>query len=272
MPINSDPSFTVAANPGAVGSSRWLAPEITNPSRKGNAAPVIESKAADVFAFAMLAVEVFTSKIPFEGQKNEVVVVHISRGGRPEMPGNAQLVGLTCAMWRLLESCWQHNPNRRPTMEEVVRRWLKFVESNSDSGSVVTECVKTALVIQTPLLFCSQLSDRSREPQSARCPILETNRPQAKTEAIQLPTKPGAVRSRTKSESVLLGTGSAYVPFRTESEHVRFRTNPESAEQGAKSRAVRLRTRSPAPRFGASIFPGECRFQTLTYKCHSTYT
>ena len=118
---------------------------------------MIESKAADVFAFAMLAVEVFTGKIPFEGQKNEVVVVHISRGGRPEMLGNAQLIGLTCAMWRLLESCWQQNPNKRPAMEEVVRRWRKFVEGNNDDGNIVTKCVQIALVIRNPLLFRSQL-------------------------------------------------------------------------------------------------------------------
>ena len=118
---------------------------------------MIESKAADVFAFAMLAVEVFTGKIPFEGQKHEVVVLRFSRGGRPEMPGNAQLVGLTCAMWRLLESCWQQDPNKRPAMGEVVRRWQKFVESNRDDGNVVTECVQITPVIQSPLLFRSQL-------------------------------------------------------------------------------------------------------------------
>ena len=45
--------------------------------------PVMESKAADVFAFGMFAVEVFTGKIPFEEQKNKAVVLRISRGGRP---------------------------------------------------------------------------------------------------------------------------------------------------------------------------------------------
>jgi len=108
--------------------------------------PVMESKAADIFAFGMLAVEVFTGKVPFEGQKNEAVVLHISRGGRPEMPGIAQVVGLTGEMWKLLESCWQQNPKKRPTMEEVVRRLQGFVENNGDSNGV-TGCVQTTLVI-----------------------------------------------------------------------------------------------------------------------------
>ena len=64
---------------------------------------VVESKVADVFTFAMLVVEVFTGKVPFEGQKNEALVLLISQGGRPENP---QAVGLTNEMWKLLESCW----------------------------------------------------------------------------------------------------------------------------------------------------------------------
>ena len=146
--INSYPSFTVAATPGNVGGSRWLAPEIIIPPRKGASQPVMESKAADVFAFAMLAVEVFTGKIPFGEQKNEAVVVRISQGGRPEMPGNAQEVGLTSDMWTLLENCWDQNPNRRPSMGEVVRRWREFVENGG--GSI--ECVWTSLAI---LAACS---------------------------------------------------------------------------------------------------------------------
>jgi hypothetical protein len=46
--------------------------------------PVTETKAADVFAFEMFAVEVFTGKIPFEEQKNETVVLCVSQGGRTD--------------------------------------------------------------------------------------------------------------------------------------------------------------------------------------------
>jgi len=108
-----------------------------------------ESKHADVFAFAMFAVEVFTGKIPFEEQKNEAVVLQISRGGRPVMPANAQVVGLTSDMWKLLESCWQQNPKKRPTMDEVVRRWETFVE-HDDDNEIITEWVQITRVIWIP--------------------------------------------------------------------------------------------------------------------------
>ena len=145
--INSDPGFTAAATPGYIGGSRWVAPEITIPPRGGTSIPAMESKAADVFAFAMLAVEVFTGKIPFGEQKNEAVVMLISRGGRPEMPEDAREVGLTNDMWALLENCWQEDPYRRPSIEEVVRRWREFVEDGGGDDAV--ECVQVTLATLT---------------------------------------------------------------------------------------------------------------------------
>ena len=139
-PINSGPSFTIGATPGTVGTSRCLAPEIINPSRKGNNALVMESKPADVFAFAMFSVEVFTGKIPFEKQKNEAVALLIFRGIRPEMTENARAVGLTSEMWKLFEACWQQNPKKRPTIEQVMRRWQKLI-GHDYGNDVVTECV-----------------------------------------------------------------------------------------------------------------------------------
>jgi hypothetical protein len=108
--------------------------------------PVIETKAADVFAFGMFAVEVFTGKIPFEEQKNETVVLRISQGVRPTMPEDAQTVGLTVEMWNVFESCWHQNPKKRPTMQNVVRRWQRFVR-NEGGLDTFHECVQTVLLI-----------------------------------------------------------------------------------------------------------------------------
>jgi serine/threonine protein kinase len=154
--INSDPRFAVAAAPGVIGTSRWLAPEIIDPSDNGDGISAMESKPADVFAFAMLAVEVFTGSVPFEGQTSAMAASRVLRGERPEMPGNAQDVGLTGEMWKLLESCWQQDPEKRPTMDEVVRRWQKFVDRNDNT---TTRCVQIPRVIGTsPLIPFSTFS------------------------------------------------------------------------------------------------------------------
>jgi hypothetical protein len=117
-----------------------LAPEIITPARKGSTTWVAESKAADVFAFGMLAVEVFTGKVPFEEKRDEAVVLHIVRGGRPEVPQDAQALGLTAEMWELLESCWQQNPKKRPTVQQVVKKWQRFVGNDGDLDAF-PECV-----------------------------------------------------------------------------------------------------------------------------------
>lgn len=100
---------------------RWLAPEIIKPSTgTGNA---LESKPADVFAFAMLAIEVFTVKVPFEGLGGPGTASRIFKGDRPEFPGNAEDVGLTIPMREFLQKCWDQDPTKRPTIEDVVTTW-----------------------------------------------------------------------------------------------------------------------------------------------------
>lgn len=118
----------------------------------------MESKPADVFSFAMLTVEVFSGNVPFEGRRNEAVMPLVLQGGRPEMPGNARTVGLTGEMWKLVESCWQRNPGKRPVMEEVVREWQKFVERKNDDIITVTEYVHICSRDLDPALFHSQIS------------------------------------------------------------------------------------------------------------------
>ena len=95
--------------------------------------PVMESKAADVFAFAMVAVEVYTGEVPFQGDPPAMAASRVLKGGRPEMPRDAEQMGLTNDIWEFLERCWHQNPKKRPTMKEVVRKWQRFVDSE-DAG------------------------------------------------------------------------------------------------------------------------------------------
>ncbi|KAF9644346.1 kinase-like protein [Thelephora ganbajun] len=165
-PINSKSSY--------IGTSRWLAPEIIDPSPDENGV-LLESKSADVFAFGMTALEVFTGKIPFEGQSHTEAALQIVKGGRPEMPGNAQEVGLTVEMWKFLESCWRQVPEERPTMREVVRTWQKLINHNYD---------------------------QFRNTPHAAGPAPSTSRPQERSATVQPRTQPPAPQP---SESVLPG-------------------------------------------------------------------
>ena len=105
---------------------RWLAPEIIKPPHGTTA---VESKPADVFAFAMLAIEVFTGRLPFEGKGNSVAAKRILNGVRPEFPQNAEDVGLTVPMWDFLQRCWDGDPTKRPKIDEVVTTWEGFLKN-----------------------------------------------------------------------------------------------------------------------------------------------
>ena len=126
-PIISNPTFTITATPGVVGTSRWLAPEIFDLPSEAGTESTAGSKPADVFAFAMLAVEVFTGEIPFGNMTNKMVSVEIAQGKRPAKPEAGEQLGLTTEIWKFVEKCWSQNPAERPTMDEVVRTWEGFV-------------------------------------------------------------------------------------------------------------------------------------------------
>lgn len=126
--IISDPSFTIAAT----SRSRWLAPEIIDPPAEGDSKPITASKPADVFAFGMLAVEVFSGKVPFKDINSGPgpVIIQITSGKRPAKPQVAEHFGLTAEMWESIEKCWSANPSMRPTIDEVVRAWEVFVNGH----------------------------------------------------------------------------------------------------------------------------------------------
>ena len=126
MPIQSNHAFMVAATPGVVGISRWLAPELIDPPRKkGNQQPTATEQ-ADIFAFAMLDIEVFTGELPFGDVRHESAILKIVRGQRPEKPHDAEIHGLTPDMWKFIQKCWHQNPAKRPDINTLVSAWRSF--------------------------------------------------------------------------------------------------------------------------------------------------
>jgi hypothetical protein len=105
------------------GNARWLAPEIIGP-----AGEVVESERADIFAFAMLTIEVFTGKVPFwKLGSNSAVVNQIFQGFRPEIPQGIEEVGLTLQMQKFVERCWDQEPTQRPDVNEAMVTWRGFL-------------------------------------------------------------------------------------------------------------------------------------------------
>lgn len=101
-------------------SQRWSAPELG----EMNAVPTYE---ADVWAFGMVMIEVFTGKHPFATiDRESCVQTHVCiRGGRPERPDD-ELV--TDEVWQLMQDCWKTDPKERPAFEEIHRRLAQAQE------------------------------------------------------------------------------------------------------------------------------------------------
>jgi serine/threonine protein kinase len=125
--VNSE--FAKNCHAENVEAVRWLAPEIVESSAKLG---VDESKVADVFAFGMVGVEVFTGRIPFDGYSAITALINIRGGVRPERPGEVELKD---EMWNLLKRCWDQDPKKRPTIREVVGELEGFVGGATELGS-----------------------------------------------------------------------------------------------------------------------------------------
>jgi serine/threonine protein kinase len=106
----------------------WAAPEILN-------SPGAYSKAADVFSFAGVMIEVchgeptwsrhrpdvfstkaVTGAAPF-GNNPYAAVLAIARGERPPKPTNPIL---TDRLWLLMQRCWDQKAHQRPSASEIL--------------------------------------------------------------------------------------------------------------------------------------------------------
>jgi len=115
-----------------------MAPELLVPSMFG-LGECIPSKAADIYAVAMVIhqvrtrnaphtpfliplVQVLTGMSPFGIILGHEVAFRVCGGGRPSKPPNAPELGLSGEVWKLLEDSWQTERTRRPPAKDVLCR------------------------------------------------------------------------------------------------------------------------------------------------------
>jgi serine/threonine protein kinase len=93
--------------------ARWFSPErisstgLNPPTEKG-----------DVWSFGSLAIEVFTGQDPYSSHQDFYVPVLLN-GRTPPADRGSTTVDISSTMWDLLESCWQTDPTKRPSMSDV---------------------------------------------------------------------------------------------------------------------------------------------------------
>ena len=113
-------------------NARWTAPEILHDYGT-------YSKEADVFALAMVMIEVrygrisalralvycrfalvqvFTGAVPFDETSLGAAVIAIMKGDRPPRPTNP---ACSDKLWAMVQRCWDQKPHLRPEVSEVCR-------------------------------------------------------------------------------------------------------------------------------------------------------
>ena len=116
LTIISDPANLLSSSSYTQGGTvRWMSPERIAPDRFGfkDNRP---TKPSDCYALGMVIYETITGNLPFHRDADLTVFMKVVEGERP--PRRA---GFTKSLWGMLELCWAHKPNDRPSIESVLR-------------------------------------------------------------------------------------------------------------------------------------------------------
>jgi len=102
------------------GSYQWMAKELLMAEIPGLAV----SRASDIWAFAMVVIEILTTKLPFPDLTHPgmlVVLFGSGRRNRQVRPKRPDMPECSDALWSLLGRCWQDDPKDRPSSAEVLQ-------------------------------------------------------------------------------------------------------------------------------------------------------
>lgn len=75
------------------------------------------TKAGEVYAFALVVYKIMTSQVPFVGRNENQVIINVTSNIRHKFN-----VYIPQCYKELIEDCWQQDPNKRPSFEEIVYR------------------------------------------------------------------------------------------------------------------------------------------------------
>jgi len=97
-----------------------MSPELLDPDRFG----IVDrrpTKRSDCYALGMVILEVLSGKPPFPNYNGMTVMRKIVEGERPGRPEGEEGVWFTADLWGMLEQCWSLQPEKRPTIDDVLR-------------------------------------------------------------------------------------------------------------------------------------------------------
>ncbi|KAF7354928.1 DH domain-containing protein [Mycena sanguinolenta] len=106
--------MTFSSRNDRAGTVRYQAPELLKNERCNH-------YGSDVYAFACVAYEILSGKVPFFEITNDVaILLKVIEGVRP-----SRLELIPSDLWLLLDDCWHHQIDKRPTTTVISRQLLR---------------------------------------------------------------------------------------------------------------------------------------------------
>jgi len=116
-----DPTLQAAATTTSAGrgSARWFAPERLKPEDYGTTLSKSRTLAADMFAFAITAVEILSGEPPYKEDETFLACSKIVEGVRPDIPEPYASDPQQAKLVQAIRACWDQDRDKRMTAEEV---------------------------------------------------------------------------------------------------------------------------------------------------------
>ncbi|KAG9048424.1 hypothetical protein FS837_012872 [Tulasnella sp. UAMH 9824] len=81
------------------------------------------SKSLDLFSFGSSILTILSGELPFKRASNAMIITKVTAGQKPQqaeyqIPFTAPV---SDAIWKLMNKCWDSEPDNRPTMTEVIQ-------------------------------------------------------------------------------------------------------------------------------------------------------
>ena len=92
-----------------------MSPELIDPEPFGSE-KICRTESSDCYALGMVIYQTIGGLLPFHNDLGYRISKKVEKGERPP-----RVLGFTDTLWKMVESCWAHQPTSRPSIKDVLQ-------------------------------------------------------------------------------------------------------------------------------------------------------